>query len=188
MEIKDFEVLLIPYSERTDVISLQFRINGRNFINFPYYVKDIETEINDARLSFQLNEDLVNDLQADLDRDYIGSRNIGKYGRRTELMNAGADPSIIEEEIINYENNINQIASIYKEGQIAWQLLSLLEIVLPSKELLETAKIGLPLLKRTDLVRRYAKLLARIKAPTDNSLYELVNDLASAGKIGRAHV
>jgi len=47
MEIKDFEVLLIPYSERTDVISLQFRINGRNFINFPYYVKDIETEIID---------------------------------------------------------------------------------------------------------------------------------------------
>lgn len=47
MEIKDFEVLLIPYSERTDVVSLQFKINGRNFINFPYYVKDIETEILD---------------------------------------------------------------------------------------------------------------------------------------------
>lgn len=47
MEIKDFEVLLIPYSERTDVVSLQFKINGRNFINFPYYVKDIETEIID---------------------------------------------------------------------------------------------------------------------------------------------
>lgn len=46
-EIKDFEVLVTPYSERTDVISLQFRINERNFINFPCYVKDIENEVID---------------------------------------------------------------------------------------------------------------------------------------------
>lgn len=46
-EIKDFKVLVTPYSDRTDVISLQFRINGRNFINFPYYVKNIENEIID---------------------------------------------------------------------------------------------------------------------------------------------
>jgi hypothetical protein len=46
-EIKDFEVLTVPYEGRIDVISLQFRINGRNFITFPFYVKNIQSEIID---------------------------------------------------------------------------------------------------------------------------------------------
>jgi hypothetical protein len=44
-EIKNFEVVLHPYSDKTDIVSLQFVINNRNFISYPYYVKNIETEI-----------------------------------------------------------------------------------------------------------------------------------------------
>ena len=44
-EIKDFEVLSVPYEESNDIISLQFKINGRNFITFPFYIKNIENEI-----------------------------------------------------------------------------------------------------------------------------------------------
>ena len=86
MEIKDFEVLLIPYSERTDVISLQFRIYGRNFINFTYYVKDIETEIIDKfRKAVEGKSTTIN---LSFDNKYYALLEINKHNFIFSILNS----------------------------------------------------------------------------------------------------
>jgi hypothetical protein len=85
-EIKDFEVLLTPYSERIDVISLQFIINGRNFLTFPFYVKNIDTEIIDKFRKAIDGKSTTIDLR--LDNEYYALLQINKDNFLFNILNS----------------------------------------------------------------------------------------------------
>ncbi len=85
-EIKDFEVLTTPYSDRSDIISLQFKINGRNFINFPYYVKDIQTEIIDKFKKAIDGKSITINLS--LDNKYYALLEINKHNFIFNVLNS----------------------------------------------------------------------------------------------------
>ena len=85
-EIKDFEVFTTPYSDRSDIISLQFKINGRNFINFPYYVKDIQTEIIDKFKKAIDGKSITINLS--LDNKYYALLEINKHNFIFNVLNS----------------------------------------------------------------------------------------------------
>jgi len=78
------------------------------------------------------------------------------------------------------ENKIDEIKKIHEKGLFSSGLLSLLGLVIPSDEFLNIFKVSLPLLQRTELVKRYARLLARLKAPTEQSLLETLSEAREA--------
>ena len=85
-EIKDFEVLSSPYTDRTDVISLQFRINGGNFLTFPFYVKNIQTEIIDKFTKAISGKPIDIDLR--LDNEYYALLQINKDNFLFNIINS----------------------------------------------------------------------------------------------------
>ena len=75
------------------------------------------------------------------------------------------------------ENKIDALSNIHEKGLFSTNLISLLNLVIPNDEFLNIFKISLPLLQRTELVKRYARLLARLKAPTEQSLNEVLGEV-----------
>ena len=125
-EIKDFEVLITPYSGRIDVISLQFKINGRNFITFPFYVKNIETEIIDKFRKAIDGKSTTIDLR--LDNEYYALLQINKDNFLFNILNSihqGRDQiSLIQEFYQVFDNNtifrnaLRNFISDYKQSSI----------------------------------------------------------------------
>ena len=85
-EIKEFEVLAVPYFDRIDVISLQFKINGRNFITFPFYIKNIQTEIID-KFKKAINGKLIT-IDLRLDNEYYALLQINKDNFVFNILNS----------------------------------------------------------------------------------------------------
>lgn len=74
------------------------------------------------------------------------------------------------------ESKISEVKDIHEKGLFSAGLLSLLGLVVPSNEFLNIFKMSLPLLQRTELVKRYTRLLTRLKAPTEQSLLETLSE------------
>jgi len=85
-EIKEFEVLTVPYSDRIDVISLQFKLNGRNFIMFPFYVEKIQTEIIDKFKKAINGKSITIDLR--LNNEYYALLQINKDNFIFNILNS----------------------------------------------------------------------------------------------------
>lgn len=105
-EIKDFEVLFTPYSGRIDVVSLQFIINGRNFLTFPYYVKNMETEIID-KFKKAINGKLTT-IDLRLNNEYYALLQINKDNFIFNILNSihqGNQVSLTQEFYQVFDNN-----------------------------------------------------------------------------------
>ena len=102
ISIKDFEISSTAISDET--IYLKFYINKSNFITFPFYVKNIKTEIidkfnkilNGKEVVINLNlEDLENENKLlQVKKEYILFDIIKRY-----------EQSIIQETYLIFENN-----------------------------------------------------------------------------------
>jgi hypothetical protein len=118
-------------------------------------------------------EKIVDEI-SDLDDEMVRNNEIIKKSR---VSKRGAKRNKI---LDGMNSDIRKISEIHSEGLFSSSLLSLLGLVIPNDEFLNIFKISLPLLQRTELVKRYARLLTRLKAPTEQSLLEILSEAREA--------
>jgi hypothetical protein len=102
ISITDFEILSTPISDET--IYLKFYINKSNFITFPFYIKNIETEIIEKFNKILNGKEVVINLKLEdsenenkllqVKKEYILFDIIKRY-----------EQSIIQETYLIFENN-----------------------------------------------------------------------------------
>ena len=65
LPITNFEIRRTPVPNHSDIIYIQFFINQSNFISFPFYLKNIQSEIIDKFNKVLVGKDVVIDLRLD---------------------------------------------------------------------------------------------------------------------------
>lgn len=106
-KIKNFEVILHPYVDKTNIISLQFLINNRNFISFPYYVEKMEIEVIEKFRKAINGKETTIDLR--LNNEYYALLQIKRDCFIFDIINSMSQPDnclpVTQESFQVFENN-----------------------------------------------------------------------------------
>ena len=172
--------------ETQNIILDDLKLNGSSneeIKNQTSLVKNLGTSYNDLIDEIQEIDDKlqkIKDDENDLKNKIIQMRD------KPNLYSVKKNPSYnaknrnVLKNINKLENKIDEIKKIHEKGLFSSGLLSLLGLVIPNNNFLNIFKMSLPLLQRTELVKRYARLLTRLKAPTEQSLLETLSEAREA--------
>jgi hypothetical protein len=108
--ITNFEITKISVTH--DIVYLKFYINNSNFITFPFYTKNIQTEIIDKFIKVLTGKDVVINLNLDSDESSSKLLQIKKeYILFDIIKNYEGNTPLIQETYLIFENN-----SIFRNG------------------------------------------------------------------------
>jgi len=108
--ITNFEITKISVTH--DIVYLKFYINNSNFITFPFYTKNIQTEIIDKFIKVLTGKDVVINLNLDSDESSSKLLQIKKeYILFDIIKNYEENTPLIQETYLIFENN-----SIFRNG------------------------------------------------------------------------
>ena len=71
ISITNFEIRRVPVPNNSEIIYLQFFINQSNFLSFPFYLKNIQTEIIEKFNKVILGKEVVINLSLEQDESKI---------------------------------------------------------------------------------------------------------------------
>jgi len=140
-----------------------------------------------ANQLLQIQENLRRDMNVLYTQINGDAHNYGIADRLRDETNAG-QRNAYQREIEAREREYSKIQKVFREGMINIQLVKLYASVLPDNSFFTTLKLALPQQLRTDLVRRYAKLLERIKALNAEGAIELLDEARNAGNFDRVRL
>ena len=104
ISITNFEIKKIYATD--GVIYLKFNINNSNFITFPFYIKNIQTEIIDKFIKVLTGKDVVINLKLDEDSTESKLLQIKKeYILFNIIKNYEGNIPLIQETYLIFENN-----------------------------------------------------------------------------------
>jgi len=110
ISITNFEITKVSVTD--DIAYLKFYINNSNFITFPFYTKNIQTEIIDKFIKVFTGKDVVINLNLDSDESSSKLLQIKKeYILFDIIKNYEGNKPLIQETYLLFENN-----SIFRNG------------------------------------------------------------------------
>ena len=104
ISITNFEITKISVTD--SIVYLKFYINNSNFITFPFYTKNIQTEIIDKFIKVLAGKEVVINLKLDDDTTESKLLQIKKeYILFDIIKNYGENTPLIQETYLIFENN-----------------------------------------------------------------------------------
>lgn len=169
---RDTQKNILNELQATNASSSEITAQKELFEKLKEYLINVKDEKNDLD---KRNRQIKVEID-DLKNKIRGMRDKPRLYKEARLQ-VGDEKNKALKKVNILENKIDVLSNIHEKGLFSTNLISLLNLVIPNDEFLNIFKISLPLLQRTELVKRYARLLARLKAPTEQSLNEVLGEV-----------